>query len=157
MNSSFADMLSKAKIAELIGSVVEEGDVYRMRLDGREGVVGKDGADSRNKYFVLVGNDSEGNAFGFFLIDTNINPSLPEARKRKHYKLLSCNYDFLDGMDRYVDCSDFKVIQKERFSALFSATKSIAKINNEDISIIKSEAITYRNANRKLLRRFGLI
>ena len=86
-----------------------------------------------------------------------INPSLPEARKRKHYKLLSCNYDFLDGMDRYVDCSDFKVIQKERFSALFSATKSIDKINNEDISIIKSEAITYRNANRKLLRRFGLI
>ena len=48
MNSSFADMLSKAKIAELIGSVVEEGDVYRMRLDGREGVIGKDGADSRN-------------------------------------------------------------------------------------------------------------
>ena len=44
MNSSFADMLSKAKIAELIGSVVEEGDVYRMRLDDREGVVGKDGA-----------------------------------------------------------------------------------------------------------------
>ena len=41
MNSSFADMLSKAKIAELIGSVVEEGDVYRMRLDDREGVVGK--------------------------------------------------------------------------------------------------------------------
>ena len=72
MNSSFADMLSKAKIAELIGSVVEEGDVYRMRLDDREGVVGKDGANSRNKYFVLIGNDSEGNAFGFFLIDTNI-------------------------------------------------------------------------------------
>ena len=155
--NSLADRLSQAKISELIGSVIEEGDVYRMRLDGREGVVGNDGADSRNKYFVLDGNDSEGNAFGIFLIDTNINPSLPEARKRKHYKLLSCNYDFLDGMDRYVDCSDFKVIQKERFSAHFSATKSIAKINNEDISIIKSEAITYRNANRKLLRRFGLI
>lgn len=157
MNSSFADMLSKAKIAELIGSVVEEGDVYRMRLDDREGVVGKDGANSRNKYFVLIGNDSEGNAFGFFLIDTNINPSLPEARKQKHIKLLSCNYDFLEGTDRYVDCSDFKIIQKERFSALFSAKKSIAKINKEDISIIKSEAISYRNANRKLLRRFGLI
>ena len=46
MNSSLADRLSQAKISELIGSVVEEGDVYRMRLDGREGVVGKDGADS---------------------------------------------------------------------------------------------------------------
>lgn len=86
-----------------------------------------------------------------------INPSLPEARKQKHYKLLSCYYDFLEGTDRYVDCSDFKVIQKERFSALFSAKKSIAKINKKDIAKIKSEAISYRNANRKLLRRFGLI
>ena len=76
MNSSFADMLSKAKIAELIGSVVEEGDVYRMRLDDREGVVGKDGANSRNKYFVLIGNDSEGNAFGFFLIKREVFSSL---------------------------------------------------------------------------------
>ena len=92
MNSSLADMLSQAKITELIGSVVEEGDVYRMRLDSREDVVGKDGTDSRNKYFVLVGNDKEGNAFGFFLIDTNINPYLPEARKQKHIKLLSCKY-----------------------------------------------------------------
>ena len=41
-------------------------------------------------------------------------------------------------MDRFVDCSDFKVIQKERFSALFSAKKSIAKINLEDIAKIKS-------------------
>ena len=76
MNSSFADMLSKAKIAELIGSVVEEGNVYRMRLDDREGVVGKDGANSRNKYFVLIGNDSEGNAFGFFLIKREVFSSL---------------------------------------------------------------------------------
>lgn len=157
MSFSLADSLSKTNISELIGSVVEEGDVYRMCLDGREGIVGKDGAGSRNKFFVLIGKDSEGNAFGFFLINTNIYPSLPEVRKQKHIKLLSENYDFLEGRDRYVDCSDFKIIKKERFATMFSAKKSIAKISNEDIALIKSEATTYRNANRKQLRRFGLI
>lgn len=157
MSFSLADSLSNAKLSELIGLVVGEGDVYRMRLDGREGVVGKDGADSRNKYFVLIGNDSEGNAFGFFLIDTKVNTFLPEVRKQKHFKLSSEIYDFLEGIDRFVDCSDFKIIQKERFAALFSANKAIAKISDDDIKLIKREAVTYRNANKKLLRRFGLI
>ena len=84
MSFSLADSLSKTNISELIGSVVEEGDVYR-------------------------------------------------------------------------DCSDFKIIKKERFATMFSAKKSIAKISNEDIALIKSEATTYRNANRKQLRRFKLI
>lgn len=84
MSFSLADSLSKTNISELIGSVVEEGDVYR-------------------------------------------------------------------------DCSDFKIIKKERFATMFSAKKSIAKISNEDIALIKPEATTYRNANRKQLRRFGLI
>ena len=43
MSFSLADSLSKTNISELIGSVVEEGDVYRMCLDDREGIVGKDG------------------------------------------------------------------------------------------------------------------
>ena len=60
--NSLADRLSQAKISELIGSVIEEGDVYRMRIDGREGVVGKDCSDTSNKYFLLVRNDSEGNS-----------------------------------------------------------------------------------------------
>ena len=38
-----------------------------------------------------------------------------------------------------------------------SLADRLSKINIEDIAKIKSEAITYRNANRKLLRRFGLI
>ena len=58
MSFSLADSLSKTNISELIGSVVEEGDVYR-------------------------------------------------------------------------DCSDFKIIKKERFATMFSAKKSIAKISND--------------------------
>lgn len=152
-----ADLLPKDKLADVVTSVVEEGDVYRMKLDAREEIVGKDGAESRNKYFIIVGHDSEGNALGFFVVDTVVNPCLPLARREKHLKIEASKYAFLEGVDRYVDCSDFKVIQKGRFTDLFSADKAKAKIAADDIAKIKQEAVTYRNANKARLKRFGLM
>lgn len=154
---SLADLLPKDKLADVVTSVVEEGDVYRMKLDKREEIVGKNGAESRNKYFIIVGQDSEGNALGFFVVDTVINQSLPKARKEKHLKIEASKYAFLEGVDRYVDCSDFKIIHKERFTELFSADKAKAKIEADDLARIKQEAVTYRNANKIRLKRFGLI
>lgn len=155
--NSLADILPKEMLENLVTSIVEEGDVYRMRLDEREGIVPKNISDAgRNKFFIVCGHDSEGNAFGFFVVDTLINPSLPQARKEKHVKIEASKYSFLDGTDRYVDCSDFKMISKERFTELFSADKGKAKIQPEDVEKYKQEALTYRNANKKLLKRFGI-
>lgn len=154
---SIADRLPKEMLENLIISAVEEGDVYRMRLDEREGIVSKNvGDEGRNKYFIVCGNDSEGNALGFFVVDTLINQSLPQARKDKHVLIEASKYAFLQGIDRYVDCSDFKIISKERFTALFSAEKGKAKILPEDVAKYKQEALTYKNANKKLLKRFGI-
>lgn len=154
---SIADLLPKNKLVDFVTSVVEEGEVYRMKLDGREEIVGKDGADSRNKYFIVIGQDSEGNALGFFVVDTKINESLPQVRKDKHVKIEASKYAFLEGTDRYVDCSDFKMISKERFTELFSADKVKARILPEDIEKYKQEAVTYKNANKARLKRFGLL
>ena len=155
--NSLADMLPKEMLENLVTSVVEEGDVYRMRLDEREGIIPKNIGDTgRNKFFIVCGHDSEGNALGFFVVDTQINQSLPQARKEKHVKIEASRYAFLEGTDRYVDCSDFKMISKERFTELFSADKGKAKILPEDVEKYKQEALTYRNANKKLLKRFGI-
>lgn len=157
IGNSIGNLLSDDMKNEFISSIVEEGDVYRMRLDKREEIQGKDGADSRNKFFVVIGRDAEGNSFGFFVIDTGINKYLPEVRKQKHLLLLASKYPFLEGKDRYIDCSDFKIISKQRFAELFSADKAKAKIEAADIERIKHEAVTYRNANKKRLKRFGLL
>lgn len=155
--NTIGDILSEKMKAEVITSAVNEGDVYRMCLDERERIIGKNGAESRNKYFVIIGHDSDGDALGFFVIDTEINKNLPEIRKQKHLRIESSKYDFLNGTDRYVDCSDFKIISKHRLVELFSSDKAKAKISSDDIEKIKHEAITYRNANRKMLKRFGLL
>ena len=60
------DILSSTSIENLKASQAVEGSVIRMHLGANEGVKGKNpGDDGRNKYFVVLGHDSEGNAIGF--------------------------------------------------------------------------------------------
>lgn len=153
-----ADLLSKEVIEKLTISSVQAGDVFRMHLGEEEKVIGKNlGDDGRNKYFVVLGYDLEGNAFGVILIDTNINPVLPQKRKDMHYPLLASKYDFLEGINRFVDCSDLKVISGNRFVQLFGADKAKGTIHDEDLSLIKTAVASYEDASPKLLKRFGLI
>lgn len=152
------DLLSELSQENLTTSLAEEGAVFRMHLTDEEGVIGKNpGDDGRNKYFVVLGHDLQGNAIGFVLIDTTINPNLPQCRKDAHYKIDSATYSFLEGEDRYVDCSDFKIISKERFSILFDKHTAKGKIICEDLENIKKLTVGYVNASPKTMKRFGLM
>lgn len=91
------------------------------------------------------------------MINSEINPYLPACRKVLHYLLKAADYEFLEGEDRFVDCSDFKKISKERFADLFSAEKQKGKINQQDVKKIKDLICSYENVSMKMLRRFGLM
>ena len=151
------DLLSENSMGNLTASQAVEGSVFRMHLGTDEGVKGKNPGDNgRNKYFVVLGHDAEGNAIGFVLVDTNINPHLPKKRQDAHYKILAKDNAFLDGVDRYVDCSDFKVISKKRFSELFGEEKAKGTINATDLAAVKKMTAEYEDASPKMLKRFGL-
>lgn len=156
---NIGDLLGESsQLQKLLIGAVEEGEVYRLKLSKEEGVVPKNAEDeTRKKYFVVVGKDREGNAIGFVLINSEINKHLPECRRKLHYLVKSEDYDFLDGQDRFVDCSDFKKISKERFSQLFSSDKMKGKINLHDLTAIKEAICSYENVSVKLLKRFGLM
>lgn len=152
------DLLSTVSQETLVSSQAVEGMVFRMHLGDEEGVKGKNVGDvGRNKYFVVLGHDTEGNAIGFVLIDSHINPYLPNKRKDAHYKICAKKNAFLNGIDRYVDCSDFKLITKNRFSELFGKDKAKGMISPEDLAAIKKQTIEYEDASPKIMKRFGLI
>lgn len=90
-------------------------------------------------------------------INSEVNPHLPACRKELHYLLKATDYDFLEGEDRFVDCSDFKKISKECFADLFSAEKQKGKINQQDVKKIKDLICSYENVSMKMLKRFGLM
>ena len=152
------ELLSSESIENLTASQAVEGAVFRMHLGEDEGVKGKSpGDEGRNKYFVVLGHDSEGNAIGFVLVDTVVNPNLPQRRKDAHYKILASNNTFLNGVDRFVDCSDFKLISRKRFSELFGKEKAKGTINAADLAAVKKMTAEYEDASPKILKRFGLV
>ena len=152
------ELLSSESIENLTASQAVEGAVFRMHLGEDEGVKGKNpGDEGRNKYFVVLGHDSEGNAIGFVLVDTVINPNLPQRRKNAHYKILASNNTFLNGVDRFVDCSDFKLISRKRFSELFGKEKAKGTIAAKDLAAVKKMTAEYEDASPKILKRFGLV
>lgn len=155
--ANLKDILSSASLENLTSSQAVDGSVFRMHLGAKEGVKGKNsGDDGRNKYFVVHGHDSEGNAIGFVLVDTNINPNLPIKRQKAHYKILAKDNAFLDGVDRYVDCSDFKVISKKRFAELFGKEKAKGTVDAASLTTIKEMTSNYEDASPRMLKRFGL-
>lgn len=156
--ANLKELLSSESLENLTASQAVEGVVFRMHLGENEGVKGKNpGDEGRNKYFVVLGYDSEGYAIGFVLVDTVINPNLPQKRQKAHYKILASNNTFLNGVDRFVDCSDFKLISRKRFAELFGKEKAKGTINAADLVAVKKLTAEYEDASPKILKRFGLI
>lgn len=67
------------------------------------------------------------------------------------------NNAFLNDVDRYVDCSDFKLISRKRFAELFGQEKAKGAIDATDLASIKKMTAEYEDASPKILKRFGLI
>ena len=158
MKGHIGDLFSEEQRQILLVSAIHEGEVFRMHLGDEEDVKGKNPEDDgRNKFFIVLGHDAEGNALGFVLINSEINTSLPVKRKDMHYPLYAKAYPFLDGKNRFVDCSDFKIISQKKFTKLFGSQTSKGQIDTNDLEYIKNAVATYEDASPKLLKRFGLI
>lgn len=79
---TFEDLLPQETVERMLLSNVSVGEVFRMHLGKEENIKGKNpGDDGRNKYFVVLGHDLDGNAIGVVIIDTKINPNLPLRRQ----------------------------------------------------------------------------
>lgn len=155
--ATIGDLLTNAQKGDIIEKSLEVGDVYRMKLTKEEGVIPKDPMDdSRNKYFIIIGKDIEGNAIGFVLINSNINSDLQQIIKDLHYPIQSTKYSFLKK-NRFVDCSKLKTIEKAKFSSLFDGSKSKGKIEHDDLEYIIGTLQSSPLIKPKQLKRFGLL
>ena len=94
---------------------VKSGSVFRMRFFPQDGIVPKDAGDSsRDKYFVILGKNNEGDFVALSLINTEINENLRQRIGAFQYQISSSDYVFLNGKDRFVDCYDMKEVASER-------------------------------------------
>ena len=80
MGASIADILSNKEKSQLVLPNINKGDVFKMRLTPKEGIIPKNKGDNdRDKYFIVVGQTANNALIGFLLLLIAI--SIPIFRK----------------------------------------------------------------------------
>lgn len=106
-----------------IGSLKElsirPGSVFYMRFYTEDNVVPKFAGDGhRDKYFVILGKDSDGSYIALSLINSEINSNLKSRIGLYQHQIKQEDYYFLQGKDRFVDCYSIKEVSASRILEL---------------------------------------
>lgn len=140
------------KLKKLITSIIEVGDVYRVKMNPKDGVTPKEGDDSRNKFFVVLGFDEQGNIYGGVIINSAINKNVSQSVKDYHMPISCKKYTFLVH-DSFVNCSNLKT---KPLSEIVHSQK-IGKIDDDDVELIKETIKSSPNEKKAKLKQFGLL
>ncbi len=133
-------------------SEIKIGDVFRITMNKANGVVAKPGDTSRDKYFVVLGFDDDGNVYGGVIFNSYININLPPFVQAMQHPVKGKDYEFLSH-DSYIDCSSIKAVKKNKLLK----SSSLGTLNTEDVSSV-CEKIKHNSRISKIeLKRFGLL
>ncbi len=113
---------------------VTVGSVFKTTLYKSDGVKPKKAEDlSRDKYFVVIGEDESSYIVGVLLINTNVNSNLARIIAPYQHCIYPDVYEFLDGQCRFVDCYKIKTIDRNR---ILSDASYVGIINEDDMQRI---------------------
>ncbi len=109
-----SDALNENELSRLAARTVKVGDVYEITMTEANGIKPKDGDKFRNKYFIVLGFDSCGIAYGGVIINSQVNKNLPAHLKMYHMPIKQSKYPFL-RYDSFVDCVQLKMAYPQKF------------------------------------------
>lgn len=139
-------------IDEVVSDEVQLGDVYKIELSKADGIIPKNGYDTRDKFFVVLGFDEQGNVYGGILVNSKINQNLPTLIKEYHMPILAKDYPFLTH-DSFLNCT--KIFPAT--STHLMKGEKLGTINTTDFELICNTVCSYPDANPHKLKIFGLI
>lgn len=133
-------------------SEIKIGDVFCVTMNKANGVVPKPGDTSRDKFFVVLGFDNDGNVYGGVIFNSFINMNLPPYVQAMQHLIKGESYDFL-SYDSYIDCSSIKIVKKNK---LLKST-NLGTLEQEDVTHVCDKIKSNSRINKAELKRFGLI
>lgn len=128
------------------------GDVYKITMRREDGITPKDGYDTRDKFFVVLGFDGEGCAWGGVVVNSKINPRLPARINRCMLPISAAKYAFL-RYDSYVNC----YVIKTTHSHELLAGRRIGVMDEEDLRRVRAMLRESPGETTMRLKRFGLL
>lgn len=148
------------KIGDLLGDLVDDisrdaisiGDVHMLVLDKTNGITPKDGENTRDKFFVVLGFDKEGNVIGGVVINSNINNNLPTTITDYQLPITVEQCPFLKHKS-YVNCSRLMIAERTKFSSTTFRGEMGAELMEQIVETVKESP----TMNKKMLKDFGII
>lgn len=132
-------------------SQINIGDVFRATMNKANGIFPKSGNTSRDKYFVVLGFDKEGNIYGGVIFNSYINMNLPPNVQSMQVSVSKGSYDFLSH-DSYIDCSSIKIMKKNKLAK----SPYLGSLSSDDISKVKEKISINSKISKIERKRFGL-
>ncbi len=149
------------KIGDLLGEQADRlvcynlnvGDVHLLVLDRNNGITPKDGEETRNKFFVVLGFDKDGNVIGGLVINSNVNYKLPCTITDYQLPVTVGQCPFLKH-NSYVNCSRLITVERSKFNkSTYRGEISDYELMEQIIETVKESP----TANKKMLKYFGII
>ena len=147
----FSEALNQDEVSRLALNTISIGDVYEITMTEANGITPKAGDSSRDKYFIVLGFDSNGMVYGGVIINSRINSHLPTHLKMFHMPIRQSKYPFL-RYDSFVDCVRLKIASPHNFQNW----RLLGKIDEYDISLIIGTIKESPVENAARLVSFGL-
>lgn len=132
--------------------MLSAGAVHYVAMDAANGIIPKKGDKYRNKYFVILGVDSNGNAFGGVIFNSRVNPKVPLQHRLYHFPISGHSYSFLK-YNSFIDCSTLMTVQ---VSAL-SKTTFCGTLSEEHLDSVLTSVRECGTIPAFKLKRYGII
>ena len=146
-----SDALNEDERSRLASHTVKVGDVYEITMTEANGIKPKLGDTSRDKYFVVLGFDADGVAYGGVIINSQINKNLPGYIKMYHMPIKQAKYPFL-RYDSFVDCVQLKRVYPNKFNEW----NYLGEIDDYDIELIIGTVRESPRESQENLAQYGL-
>ncbi len=148
-------------IGDLIGECADKfaqdniktGDFHLLVLDRSNGITPKDGEETRNKFFVVLGFDKDGNVIGGLVINSNVNYKLPSRITDYQLPISVKQCPFLKH-NSFVNCSRLITVNRNKFGrTTYRGEINDSELMEQIVNTVKESP----TANKKMLKDFGLV
>lgn len=118
-------------------SVVQIGDIYKIKATEENGITPKGGLDYRYKYFIVMGKASDGSIYGCAAFDSEVNRDYLEPGTEDFYiKVEAGRYPFLKK-DSVIDCLKLKPATEIKLLSGKYRGKILTEDYNRILSLVK--------------------
>lgn len=150
--TNLGDMVLGDMADELTQNSINIGDVHLLNLDQNNGITPKSGDTTRNKFFIVLGFDNEGNVIGGLVINSKINYKLPPSVTDYQLPVSVEQFPFLEH-NSFINCSKIIVAKRSKFN---KTTYRSEISDTEMMELIINTVKESPTVNKMQLKEFGI-